>query len=371
MDILVCDVNYNIDFKFSSKQGIHWFGTSEIVQGLDSLLHVKNSNKKKVVLINWWQYHAIINDLSWADLIICFTTELIHTDWNTFYQNTVEYFGNKNIIFLTGGKLKNDLVPNDIVFSPNLSFLTYVSMSNDNVDYDYTAPRPFIFDAMFGAKKYARIELFNRLVKYNLLDKSLVNLEVGLYSNNIAGPEYRSPELDFLEDDVIKKFRNETKGDLVKSLTSSGVNKFYKSVRAPVWASQVIPINVYKNSWYSIITETNTSRFEFITEKTAKCFYGKRIFICCATEGHLEFLRKQGFKTFNGIIDESYDTEPDLDRRIEMLGQQMVFLSKSDPVKLYEQAKPIIDHNFNLINDMSWNWQRIKDFIQPHLEKLK
>jgi len=370
-NILVWDVNYNVDFEISTNHGIHWFESAEIIRGITREAEIKSSTKKKIVLVSWWMYNSPLKDLSWADLIICFTTELIHEKWSEFYQLTINYFNNKNIIFSVGGKMIGDIVPENIVLTHNLSFLNLVSMANNEFPVDTLTHRPFIFDALFGQTKMSRVVLFDKLKELNLLDKSLVNLEIGLYSDQNSTLTYRSPELDLLEDSIIKEFRDTTQGDLEKSLTSTSVNRFYKGTVSEAWASQIVPMKIYKNSWFSIVSETQTKEFEFITEKTTKCFYGKRIFLCFSAPGHLALLRKYGFKTFDTILDESYDSESDHDKRINLLGTQIKFLSEVDPVDLYEKAKPILDHNFDLINNISWNLIRTKNFIKPHLDRLK
>ena len=370
-NILVWNVNHNIDFEISTNHGIHWFESAEIIKDITREAEVRASTKKKIVLVSWWRYNSPLKDLSWADLIICFTTEIIHTNWLEFYQFTTNYFNNKNIIFSVGGKMISDIVPENIVLTHNLSFLNLVSMANNQSPVDTLTHRPFIFDALFGQTRVSRVALFNKLKKLNLLDKSLVNLEIGSSSDQHLTLTYRSPELDLLEDPIIKEFRDKTQGDLEKSSTTTGVDKFYRGTPSKVWASQIVPMEIYRNSWFSIVSETLTNRFEFITEKTTKCFYGKRIFLCFSAPGHLALLRKYGFKTFDTIIDESYDSEFDHYKRINLLGDQIKFLSEADPIDLYKKAESILDHNFDLINDISWNLIRTKNFIKPHLDRLK
>lgn len=373
-DIVLCNVDYILEPEMSKIVfNINWFENISIFCGYDSLSDVKNDPRKKIVMLGWWQYQTPnkIDDLSWADLVICFTTEVIHEPWEEFYSYTKSYFKNQNIIFILGGDRKEDFIPSDLCLSQNLSFLFRVASANTPVEYDTTNNRPYMFDALFGQKKEHRVKIFERMKSLDLLDSSIINLENGIYFSNDSIPDYRSPILDTLEDPDILEFRNANIGNLKKMYFANAVNRRYKNLNAKVWASQVIPHEVYKNSWYSIVAETNSCIFNFITEKTGKCFYGKRVFLCFAAQGHLKLLQKHGFKTFNGIIDESYDDEPDPDKRLELFVEQIKFLSKSNPVKIYEQAKPILDHNFNLINDMSWQMHKIKNFIQPHLEKLK
>jgi len=371
--LILWDVNYNLDLVLSKNNfKIFWVDWTDYYPGVQSHDAVKRSPKRKVVMVNWQEYAANIKDLSWADLIICTTTEPIHEPWEQFYEYTKTFFNNENIIFLSGGHIYNDHLPADKVFSPNLFFLSRVALANDPVDYDFTNNRPFLFDALLGQKKPFRIEIFNNLKKLGLLDKSIVSIEDGIYFVDSSIPDYRSPILDQLDDPIILNFKDRNKGNLENLYSANSIEKAFKGVAySKVWASHVIPVDVYKNSWFSIISETNAVGHDFVTEKTGKCLYAKRIFLCLANVGHLKLLKDHGFKTFDGIIDESYDNEPDLSKKIKMLTEQIEFLSKADPLELYKQAQPILEHNFNLINDMSWQMNNIRNFIKPHVDRLK
>lgn len=53
-----------------------------------------------------------------------------------------------------------------------------------------------------------------------------------------------------------------------------------------------------------------------------------------------------------------------------MAFEQVKFLANSDPIKLYQQARPILEHNYNLIKNSLLNTDKIKNFIQTHIDKL-
>ena len=64
----------------------------------------------------------------------------------------------------------------------------------------------------------------------------------------------------------------------------------------------------YKNFGLDIVTETVFDYpYPFITEKTLRPITSKRPFIVVGAVGTLNLLRKKGFRTFNQILDESYD----------------------------------------------------------------
>jgi hypothetical protein len=68
-----------------------------------------------------------------------------------------------------------------------------------------------------------------------------------------------------------------------------------------------------------------------------------------AAPHNLEYLRSYGFKTFGRWIDESYDTEVDNEKRIDMVVtelQKLAELSQSDLNKMYMEMQEILDFNF-------------------------
>ena len=87
-----------------------------------------------------------------------------------------------------------------------------------------------------------------------------------------------------------------------------------------------------------------------ITEKTFKAIALEMPFVLIATAGSLEYLREYGFQTFNGILDESYDTELDDLRRVERVVQllkDLDNLSVRERQQIHRACLPIVEHNYN------------------------
>jgi hypothetical protein len=123
----------------------------------------------------------------------------------------------------------------------------------------------------------------------------------------------------------------------------------------PMSLSQVIPIELYNKTAYTVIAETNwASYYTFFTEKTVKPIIGRRLFLMIGGAGYLQALRDMGFKTFDGIIDESYDLETDDLVRFDAVGQQIAWLCKQDQNKILEQIRPIVEHNYNHLMTRDW-----------------
>lgn len=124
----------------------------------------------------------------------------------------------------------------------------------------------------------------------------------------------------------------------------------------PIYLSQIIPIDIYNNTNYSVVAETNCSnKYSFFTEKTVKPILARRLFVMFAGQHYLQNLRNMGFKTFDTVIDESYDNEVDDSTRWGMAWNQIVWLSDQDPVKILEMIKPIVNHNFDIMINTAWH----------------
>ena len=113
--------------------------------------------------------------------------------------------------------------------------------------------------------------------------------------------------------------------------------------------AEIIPTNIYNQSNYSIIAETNPSStvFSFFSEKTFKPILCKRLFIAVTNRYYLRSLRELGFKTFDGIIDESYDLIEDDQLRWTTAMKQLEWLYEQDTVDIINKIHVILEYNFH------------------------
>lgn len=111
-------------------------------------------------------------------------------------------------------------------------------------------------------------------------------------------------------------------------------------------------LKFYNETYFSVVTETlfDNSCPRHISEKTFKAIMYKHPFILVACYQTLEMLKLLGFKTFSGIIDESYDNEPDDSLRlIKILNEitRLCHLSDIELESFKKQALGIVEYNFN------------------------
>jgi hypothetical protein len=73
----------------------------------------------------------------------------------------------------------------------------------------------------------------------------------------------------------------------------------------------------------------------------------RRPFLLVGAPGNLAYLKSYGFRTFDRWIDESYDSEPDPDRRIQMIVDEMKKLCQGDVDTIYAEMQEVLDYNFD------------------------
>ena len=201
-----------------------------------------------------------------------------------------------------------------------------------NITKTFLAPNRIV-----AGERQHRLEVLYHIFKNNLLN------------NNISCPAVCPAE-------------NISILDAVKPLSAK-----YPDIES-VFARQALPINFagetdhpMHSCWLSLfdesaesllylVTETvATGRRHHITEKTFKPIALGMPFVIVGTKGSLKYLRSYGFRTFEGIWDESYDDAED-DVRIERIAsllRSLDELPQAAKQDLFEQCREVIEHNWN------------------------
>jgi hypothetical protein len=118
----------------------------------------------------------------------------------------------------------------------------------------------------------------------------------------------------------------------------------------------LLPLNVYNQSYYSIVAETTTENsYNQYTEKVAKPIIAGRPFVAFAGQHYLSNLRQLGFKTFASVVDESYDTIADLHQRMRAAWCQVEWLCAQDPEHVYRELHDVLQHNSQHFLTTDWH----------------
>ena len=104
----------------------------------------------------------------------------------------------------------------------------------------------------------------------------------------------------------------------------------------------------YEHTACSLISETNDNDKIFITEKLWKPILCQHFFIVHGNYLYLQKLREIGFRTFGQYFDESYDLEPDAEKRIDKIVKLIESLRNFDWKDAYLSSKTLRAHNYKL-----------------------
>jgi hypothetical protein len=85
----------------------------------------------------------------------------------------------------------------------------------------------------------------------------------------------------------------------------------------------------------------------FISEKTYKVIACRQPFIIMGNKNTLKKLRECGYKTFDGFIDESYDSLSTFERMEAIIESLKKIISIEDKLSWFKSMEDIVEHNYN------------------------
>jgi hypothetical protein len=202
--------------------------------------------------------------------------------------------------------------------------------------------------AWSGTREY-RLKFADLLLDNNLIRKS--NIKFNPVDNNIHYTQHKFANQKF----IINNCDLEQSFEL--NSTSSACSADYDS-------------NDYKISGIEVVLETlfDDSRLH-LTEKSLRPIACGKPFILVATAHSLQYLRDYGFKTFNGLIDESYDLIQDpLERLTAVIAElkRIAAIPADKKQQLWRELHAIANYNKNLFFSREWDY-KITDELNSNL----
>jgi hypothetical protein len=291
-------------------------------------------------------------DLSQFDLVIISDIEFYSV---TAILQWIQSQRIKNYILAIGGINHNESLNSDrIIYRPwwvynCLKFNQYQDTQQNN--------KTFQFEMLLGARRPHR-------------DFAMLSfLKSGLINNNIV--TYRSVFQGHTVDACSQRIANLFNPiELTYPYVSPNLNTDWEVTDNITYQiSPFVPWKIYANTNYSVVCETlGMGDTFFMSEKAAKVLFGKRLFVTFGAQHYLKHLKQLGFQTFDNIIDEAYDCEPDYLKRYQMVFEQIQYLNSLDPAHVLARANPTLEHNHQqlLVLQQQTQQQMIK-LIQSYL----
>lgn len=286
-------------------------------------------------------YHGFedkINHLSAVSkLVFTFESELHNFHWQIW-----EKCHHDNVYWVLPGAVNDrDDINSHIIYWGDwfkTTTLVYKNLPDKLEELTPYATKPRYFDALLGSPKPHRDFVFNAVKENKLEDKFILT-----YGGQWHDTEFYAKDYFIWEPGTVPV------GNIIG--TADWVD--YCGVRTGL--SRVIPISVFNDTAYSVVTETDfDNTLSFFSEKTAKPLIARRLFIAFTGYKFLHNLRKEGFQTFSDVIDESYDLIYNDEERYAAAFEQVKYLCNQDQHTVYNKIQPVLEHNHNLIMSRDW-----------------
>ena len=290
-----------------------------------------------------------------ARILNCQRQQIIYLTQNKLYLDFYNNWCHQNNLFI-----KNRVK----IFTLNEALLTIVQKNKEKYpvqNFNFINPRyrkkKFLF--LNNIPRAHRIFLLHQMIENNLLNDGLVSFNHKIteryYKHKLRQVKCFLPHIGLDDiDRICQQIDSQylpLRIDLVNrdNLRPDGRGSYIRE----------IPLELYSNTYFSIISESNFSngdRVKRFTEKSLKPFLGLHPFLIAGEPGTLTVLRDIGFKTFNGYIDESYDLVEDPYERANLIVEQLKNLCSMSQEELhnwYTELSPILFYNYgHFINRM-------------------
>ena len=221
-----------------------------------------------------------------------------------------------------------------------------------------------LFCCPMGLKKISRLNLLQKLYDRKFI-KDLDKIDeddLGWVSLN-SEERYFKDDINIYNEQFYKTLIPENLLSTVSTMKHIIKDSFiYLSVE-----SEMDDYKIWENNPEGNLFHWLEKNWSFYVEKIMIPILFKKPFLNLGPLNGLEILKSYGFKTFDSIIDESYDKEVDLDKRMDKVLDELERLSKID----LNELTPILEYNYNLLLDMSKNKKKyLEQYFTENINDL-
>jgi len=217
---------------------------------------------------------------------------------------------------------------------PCVGNLGYICELADESDLNENIKRDYKFlCANRTMEKPQRAAMGYFFIKYNLKNEGLFSFIQSDSPNKIQNSLSK----------VFKNYNEEYLDELIKLLPYELDTNDLELEKKAHFGSKNNKKEWYNNSYFHIVTETYFGPNVFLSEKIFKPIANLQPFLVLGDYLTLFELKKLGFKTFEPFIDESYDTERDSYKRMELLEKEIIKLKNMSIDEIHNWYYSIVD----------------------------
>lgn len=285
---------------------------------------------------------------SHSDLVFAFDNEIhpYHIEQFEKQQN--------NVVWAIPGRVnqeKNYILWN-LHFSMQVQLYKEVQLASKLQDLQHRAVKPRFFDALLGQSRLHRDYIYKSIVDNKLQEKILTTyLGISQTLPDIKKQLIWEPDIENFDATITR--------------TPDHVQYCNQQIAL----CRIVPVSVYNQCAYSIVAETgHKNYYSFFTEKTAKPIIARRLFVVFSGRNFLHNLKSLGFKTFDNVIDESYDSIYNDQDRWSAAFEQVKKLCEMDQQEVFAKIAPTVEHNYSLLMNTNWG-QCLLDQLQQKINQ--
>lgn len=332
-DMMICHDQEPLFYELYSKSDIH--AQLAVQQQIDlETSGIKDWNPAQIDLLSTLHLRGLIY---YSRLGTCDKILLLHSEKRSKQLNTYEDNGYVGVYYWSHAVIAADWFRH-APYDPRLA-VNFNHIQNDFLIYNR---------AWSGSREY-RLTFMHELVQKQLQHHCLTS---------------------FAEWDQDHHYLDHQFDNSALAVDLSGLSGHFPANTHDSTASADYNNNDYCRIAIEVVLETlfDDSRLH-LTEKTLRPIACGRPFMLMATHGSLQYLRDYGFRTFDGLIDETYDTVTDPRARLQAVVNEMsriAALSQSEKSSVWTQLYEIAAYNQRLFFSQHWK----KSIHQEYLANL-
>ena len=217
--------------------------------------------------------------------------------------------------------------------------------------------------------RWHRVFMLSKLYKLNILDNTIFSY----YESDYFDDKLKFGKTNYIPSTFESlNIKTNDKWDIIKFLVDKCPTTLdhKTSISASGGHNYFSVKEHYLDTYVSIVNETGVlPEATFITEKTIRPMFNRHPFIVWGNPYILKTLRSYGFKTFDWLIDESYDECENANDRFNMILKEIEKLN-SLPIeklhKLYYDNIDIMEHNYQLLKNIEKKY-KLDDYYIKNL----